>query len=301
MSGRIRTLKPEWLEDEKVAALSDAARLLSVGLVLIADDHGLGRAHPLFIASRAWPYGVPHETLTKVSCALQELADAGFIQLYSVGGQRYYAIRNWQKHQKVQHVGKPRVPTPEEAEPESTQETLTRVSGDSHETLTPYLRPHISDHDHRPSITSESRENATSDAPAVRRVFDRWLELHWSGKGPRPKLDAKRRARIRGRLAEHDEATLCAALQGALADAWCMGRDPKSPRAYRGLETLLRDAAQVERLAALASQAAPQSPHDIELARLRKLETEAAFSNPVEYSRIRALIEELEGSHAAAE
>lgn len=35
---RIRTLKPEWLTDEKMEALEDSARLLSAGLILLADD-----------------------------------------------------------------------------------------------------------------------------------------------------------------------------------------------------------------------------------------------------------------------
>lgn len=35
MSGRIRTLKPERLEDERLASLPDSTRLLSVALILL--------------------------------------------------------------------------------------------------------------------------------------------------------------------------------------------------------------------------------------------------------------------------
>ena len=104
----------------------------------------------------------------------------------------------------------------------------------------------------RPDPTRKSRESespvATSDAL---EVFGCWLEHHWSGKGPKPKFDSKRRSRIQARLREHDAATLKAAIRGALADDWIMGRDPKSRRSYRGIETILRDASQVERLAEL--------------------------------------------------
>jgi hypothetical protein len=167
MSGRIRTLKPEWLEDEKLAALTDGARLLSVALVLLADDHGLGRAHPLFLASRTWAYGESHEVLTKVSGALRELEQSGFIRLYAAGGQSYYAIRNWSKHQKVQHPGKPRVPTPYDADGGS-HEVLTKPSGDSHEVLAPDLRSPISDHDH-----DHEDGNETLASPKLERPIDR--------------------------------------------------------------------------------------------------------------------------------
>ena len=85
-------------------------------------------------------------------------------------------------------------------------------------------------------------------APEITEVLE-----HWRSRGyhSRPVADLPdRRARIRERLAEGlDGATLKAALDGASLDDWLMGRDPKSPRIFKGIETLLRDAAQVERLA----------------------------------------------------
>lgn len=123
MSGRIRTLKPEWLEDEKLAALSDGARLLSAALMLMADDHGRGRASIATIASETWRYELERndganapETLAKASRALRELVEMRFVILYTVDGQRYFAIRNWTKHQKVDRPGKERVPAPPTAE-----------------------------------------------------------------------------------------------------------------------------------------------------------------------------------------
>ena len=74
MTGRIRTLKPEWMDDERLAALDDSSRVLSAGLILLADDHGNGRAHPMFIGSHVWPYGESHETLMKVERGLSELS-----------------------------------------------------------------------------------------------------------------------------------------------------------------------------------------------------------------------------------
>lgn len=119
MSGRIRTIKPEWMEDELLASTSSEARLLSVALVLMADDYGNGRASVASIAGEAFRYqmaandGVDaHKVMQTVRLAIGELEAARFITLYDVEGQRYFAIRNWTKHQKVDKPGKPRVPGP---------------------------------------------------------------------------------------------------------------------------------------------------------------------------------------------
>jgi hypothetical protein len=89
----------------------------------------------------------------------------------------------------------------------------------------------------------------------VTEVFQNWQAEH--GK-QRSKLDAKRRARIRARLAEgFSVEQLCKAIRGAKRDSFLMGQDPKSPRVFDGLETILRDAAQVERLIALAEGKGP--------------------------------------------
>lgn len=122
MSGRIRTVKPEWLEDELLAAASDAARVLSVALLLIADDHGRGRASPATLATEAWRYEMERddganapEVLAKASRALRELIEMRYVVLYEVNGQRYFEIRNWKKHQRVDRPSAPRVPAPIQA------------------------------------------------------------------------------------------------------------------------------------------------------------------------------------------
>lgn len=170
MSGRIRTVKPEWLEDERMAAATDAARLLSIGLILLADDHGNGRAHLLFLASHIWPYANDsQETLRRADGALRELATIGFIQLYEVGKQQYYSIRNWKKHQRVQHPSMPRVPgpanadTPSSAAPQEPRPPdLTPPSGGPHEGLTPDLRSPIpiTDPDPDPDPRAHARARA---------------------------------------------------------------------------------------------------------------------------------------------
>lgn len=111
MAGRIRTLKPEWLEDQRLLACSERARLLTVVLILIADDYGNGRGHPDFVKAQAGLYNV---TTADLESALLELQGCGFIELYLHNQQSYFSIRNWDKHQRVDKPGKPRVPPPSE-------------------------------------------------------------------------------------------------------------------------------------------------------------------------------------------
>ncbi len=145
MTGRIRTLKPEWLEDELLAAASDSARMLSAALMLMADDYGRGRGSIATVAAEAWRFELERddgaharECLAKVSRVLQELCGIRFVLLYEVDGQRYFAIRTWKRHQKVDHPSKPRIPEPDPKEWAAfcnSRESLREPSRESRETL----------------------------------------------------------------------------------------------------------------------------------------------------------------------
>jgi hypothetical protein len=113
---RIRSVKPEWLEDELLALASSDARVLSIGLMLLADDHGRGRASRVMLAGQVFP-GHPRETLDK---ALEELRAIRYVVTYEVEGQSYFWIRNWAKHQKVDHPSAPKIPAPSDSSPASS-------------------------------------------------------------------------------------------------------------------------------------------------------------------------------------
>ena len=145
MTGRIRTIKPEWLEDELLAGASNEARVLSVGLILMADDYGRGRANIATIAADAWRFAMAQddgahaaEVLAMASRAFRELLAIRFVIDYEVDRQRYFAIRNWNKHQKVDRPSKPRIPAPSEAETPTKsdhRETLASVTREVGEAL----------------------------------------------------------------------------------------------------------------------------------------------------------------------
>jgi len=109
---RIRTVKPELLEDEKTGPLAHDTWRLYVSTWLVADDYGNFRASPLLV------HGVIFWAHAGVDVArmLRELGDAGLLVFYTVRGQRYAHITGWSKHQKVDHPGKPLCPGPDQGD-----------------------------------------------------------------------------------------------------------------------------------------------------------------------------------------
>lgn len=96
--------------------------------------------------------------------------------------------------------------------------------------------------------------NSTSDP--VRRIFDHWKAEH---DHPRAKLDPKRKARITAHLKTFSEDQICRAISAAKLDPFLMGENPSGKR-YDGIQTLLRDPEQVERLLELGERGPNKRP-----------------------------------------
>jgi hypothetical protein len=151
MAGRIRSIKPEILEDEKTAGLDHLAWRVFVSAWLIADDYGNFRGDPAYVRGQIlWATSETQET---VGVALEALARVSLLSRYRVRGQSYYHITGWGKHQKVDKPGKRRMPGPDESDPELKQPLLLdsgdsrEDSRESRESLAPDLRPPTSDQD----------------------------------------------------------------------------------------------------------------------------------------------------------
>ena len=112
MGLRNRIVKPELLDDETMAGLSDAAWRLWLSLVLLSDDYGNSRAMSRFLAARVW-----HDTSRDVAGPLRELIEKGRVVAYTVPRngvhEGFVHIQNWEKHQRVDNAGKPLVPGPD--------------------------------------------------------------------------------------------------------------------------------------------------------------------------------------------
>jgi 5-methylcytosine-specific restriction endonuclease McrA len=95
---RIRTIKPEFWQDEKLGPLDPLTRLVFLGLVSQADDAGRLLDSPRLINGVLFPY-----TDDDCSVPLEELAAVGVIQRgTTASGQPVIQICGWSKHQRIE-------------------------------------------------------------------------------------------------------------------------------------------------------------------------------------------------------
>lgn len=97
---RIRTIKPEFFTSDTVTQLPLTARLTFVGLWTYADDEGRGRDDPRLVKAALWPLDDAHGR-DDVEADLAALEDARLIIRYAVGERRYFQIRGWKDHQRI--------------------------------------------------------------------------------------------------------------------------------------------------------------------------------------------------------
>ncbi len=96
---RIRTIKPEMFQDEKLAPMDVTTRFVFLGLIAMADDAGRVLDNCRVIDAFVFP-----ETDDSSREALARLSRIGRIRRgKTASGQRVLEISNWSKHQKVDH------------------------------------------------------------------------------------------------------------------------------------------------------------------------------------------------------
>jgi hypothetical protein len=107
---RIRSLKPEAWQDERVGTVSRDARLLWVTIITLADDAGRFRALPAVLCGHGFPYD--QDALRKVGTWLDELESAGLVRRYEHGGVAYGWLPKWEDHQRIQRPSPSVIPAP---------------------------------------------------------------------------------------------------------------------------------------------------------------------------------------------
>jgi hypothetical protein len=97
---KIRTIKPELWEDEKLAKLKRECRLLFIGLLNFCDDAGIIKANPLYIKSRVFPMD---DDVTKkvINDWMGQLEQAGIVYQFIYKGEAFYHIRKFSIHQVI--------------------------------------------------------------------------------------------------------------------------------------------------------------------------------------------------------
>jgi hypothetical protein len=101
---RIRTIKPEFHDDEKIAKLSLRARLLFIGIWNYADDAGVCRAAPNFLRSKVFPYD--DVTIQEIEKNLAELEKQGMILVAERDGESMLLVKKWLVHQVINKPSK---------------------------------------------------------------------------------------------------------------------------------------------------------------------------------------------------
>jgi hypothetical protein len=95
---RIRTIKPEFWQDEQLAECSPHARLLAIAILQLCDANGVFRYIPLQIHAHAFPW----EQEVNTPSLLGELEAAGYLFFYTAEGRRYGCVPGFPRHQRLQ-------------------------------------------------------------------------------------------------------------------------------------------------------------------------------------------------------
>lgn len=96
---RIRTIKPSFWKNQKLATLSKADRLLAVALLNYTDDEGYFSAHEALIRGECFPFD---EDAKEIRRGIVELSKIGFIRLgMTIEGEKVGHIVGFSEHQRI--------------------------------------------------------------------------------------------------------------------------------------------------------------------------------------------------------
>lgn len=118
---RIRTIKPEFWTDEKVVALSFAARLLFLGLLNFADDEG--RMAYSFMRLKMQIF--PNDEIDILPLVKELWITTKMVAIYEVDGSKYLQVNNFRRHQKNEKHTPSKFPAPKSGNPPLEAEIST--------------------------------------------------------------------------------------------------------------------------------------------------------------------------------
>lgn len=95
---RIRTIKPDYWEDEKVGKLPIPCRLLFIGCWNFADDFGIIKGSPTLLKSQIFPYD-ENLRVSEIKKWIDALVDARMLVPIIHAEESYYLIRTFRSHQ----------------------------------------------------------------------------------------------------------------------------------------------------------------------------------------------------------
>jgi len=151
---RNRTIPADFWTWETVIDCAPMTRLLFLGLWTFADDFGVQPLRPRTIRMQVFPGDIVDGDA--VRAMVEELAARGLVRRYSVDGQDYIAIVDWDRMQQVGRRARRRFPDISETDQGPTRSTPTAGM--------------ITDHSNRP-LASRAEDIANhNDAPSTVQV-----------------------------------------------------------------------------------------------------------------------------------
>lgn len=130
---RMRVIRPDFYDDERIGRLSWDARLVLVGMWSYVRDEGVGKDQLGLIIGTLFAFDSErdHEgTRQLVSDALDELCAAGLLVRFEADGVNYIEVAHWPRWQQPKYPAKQRFPTSASVV-EVSPESLRRVCGES--------------------------------------------------------------------------------------------------------------------------------------------------------------------------
>ena len=182
---RIRTIKPEFWQDEKLAPLAPIHRLVFLGLISQADDAGRLVDSPRLLNGLIFP-----STEDDCSESIEILASLGRVLRYtSHSGQQLLQVVGWPQHQRVVNPSRYNLPDP----PPQTQSPQT-VKPDylepNEDVVTPELDPKSPTVYHLPSTIYPTKDAFEGDF----KIFWERYPLKVGKKAALKAYQARRRA-----------------------------------------------------------------------------------------------------------
>ena len=108
---RSRVIKPEFWNDEKLARVSREARLTFVGMWTCSDDYGVTKGNLAWLKSQIYPYD-ENLKMSEFAKWIGELESIGRILGFTQEDEKYYYIKHFSDHQRVDHPSAIRNPSP---------------------------------------------------------------------------------------------------------------------------------------------------------------------------------------------
>jgi hypothetical protein len=103
-------IKPEFLDDEKLASISRDARLTFIGMWIHSDDYGVVKGNPTWLKNKIYPY--EEIRLSDFQKWLTELEKLLCILPFETEGEKYFYIRTFTEHQTINRPSQQRNPEP---------------------------------------------------------------------------------------------------------------------------------------------------------------------------------------------